>query len=58
MPPLRAEAAEARMANSAASRFEPLYETHPLTGAAIEVFYAHFGDGERGFHSMVSARFV
>jgi hypothetical protein len=28
------------MANSAASRFEPLYETHPLTGAAIEVFYA------------------
>jgi hypothetical protein len=40
MPPLRAEAAAARMADSAANRFWPLYDAHPLTGAAIEVFYA------------------
>ena len=40
MPPLRAEAVAARMANSDLNRFEPLYDTHPLTGAAIEVFYA------------------
>jgi hypothetical protein len=42
MPPLRADAAPARMANSAPNRFEPLYDTHPLTGAAIEVFYADY----------------
>jgi hypothetical protein len=30
----------ARVANSDPNRFEPLYDTHPLTGAAIEVFYA------------------
>jgi hypothetical protein len=42
MPPLRAEAAAARMANSGTDRFEPLYDTHPLTGAAIEVFYADY----------------
>jgi hypothetical protein len=40
MPPLRAEAVGARMVNSDRNRFEPLYDTHPLTGAAIEVFYA------------------
>jgi hypothetical protein len=40
MPPLRAEADAARVANSDPNRFEPLYDTHPLTGAAIEVFYA------------------
>lgn len=30
----------ARVANSDPNRFEQLYDTHPLTGAAIEVFYA------------------
>jgi hypothetical protein len=40
MLPLRAEAATARLVNSAANRFEPLYDYHALTGAAIEVFYA------------------
>jgi hypothetical protein len=40
MPPFKAEAAAARMANSDPHRCEPIYETHPLTGAAIEVFYA------------------
>jgi hypothetical protein len=41
MPPLRAETAAARMATDQ-NRFEPLYDTHPLTGAAIEVFYADY----------------
>jgi hypothetical protein len=40
MPPLRTEAAAAGVANSAPNRFEPLYDTHPLTGAVFEVFYA------------------
>jgi hypothetical protein len=30
----------ARTENSEPSRFEPLYELHPRTGASIEVFYA------------------
>jgi hypothetical protein len=38
--PLRVEANVPRTANSDRNRFEPLYDTHPLTGAAIEVFYA------------------
>jgi hypothetical protein len=40
MPPLRAEAATAQMANSDLNRFEPIYDIDPRTGAAIEVFYA------------------
>jgi hypothetical protein len=40
MPPHRTGAATAKMANFNPKRFEPLYDTHPLTGAAIEVFYA------------------